>query len=147
MMVWLAMMTLPGGTTFKGGIAALKKFDDNKQNPTCEWRRVGGGHAGEVAKFCCACHKDCTRVVRVKKMVSTGLVIIQAEGDSEHTEVVATHDRKNAALSKAEKKEIKKAMRYGGTATDVVADMADDAVKAGSAKKKKVGGLEGALRA
>ena len=144
MMVWLAVLTLPSGSTFKAGVEALKAYDDNKQNPTCEWKRANGGNAGEVAKFKCACHKDCPRTLRVKKLISTGTVVIEEQADSVHSDEGATHDRRNATLSKAEKKEMKSAMKYGGTAKDVVVEMAGQAVQQGSAKKKPTGGLEGA---
>ena len=143
-MTWLAVLTLPAGTTFKAGVEAAKAFDDDKQNPTCEWARAPGGRTNEWCFLKCKHHKDCSRMLRVKKTMSTGVVTVSTKEGSIHSKEVATHDRKNATLSKAEKSEMRQALKYGGTPKDVVVELADEAVQAKTAKKKPEGGLEGA---
>ena len=103
----------------------LASFSDGGANPDCEWRRATGGDRTR-ANYVCAAHIGCT--VRVCKVVtSRAEVQISRLAGTEHALACTVYDRKNASLTKAQKRSLLVGRRVGANASDMLQTWEEDA--------------------
>ena len=112
----------------------MRNFNDQGQNPSCEWHRVPGGEKGERESFRCGAHEDCT--VRVRLVKKGDAVYMEKLKDTKHSSVRAAFDRKNASLTKEQKASFKLRKQGGASASEIMKHDQQDAVNAGAKRKE-----------
>lgn len=123
------------------GKALLSKFNHNNLNPSCSWRAIAGGDR-DRRKFRCGAHLACGVMVRL--LEQDGKCKLQILAGVEHAVERDQLDRSNAALSREQKRELKIAMRHGGTASEVMKDAQAAALTEGARMHPSGVGVEGA---
>ena len=131
--LWEPVPGQPAGTmeALKG---EMRKFNDQGQNPSCEWNRVPGGNKGEREMFRCGAHDDCTVIVRLLKKGDA--FYMEKLKDTKHSSVRAVFDRKNAALTKEQKASFKLRKQGGSSASEIMKKDQQGAVTAGAKRKE-----------
>ena len=128
--------------SMEAGLAALHKFTDGGENPGCCWARVPGGDAHRI-KFSCTQHDGCGVLVRLLA-TSSGIWLERARA-VKHTGELNNYDRSNAALTREQKGSAREAVRYGGTASDIMKNhQLDELAKPDGKRKADDTGVEGA---
>lgn len=112
----------------------MRKFNDQGQNPSCEWNRVPGGNKGEREMFRCSAHEDCTVMVRLLKKGDA--FYMEKLKDTKHSNVRAVFDRKNAALTKEQKASFMLRKQGGSSASEIMKKDQQGAVTAGAKRKE-----------
>jgi hypothetical protein len=101
------------------GKAAVKEFFDRGRNPKALWQVQPGGEAASRRMWKCTAHEGCQVTCRIVRHKTLEFALERAL-DKKHTKVVNEKDRKNASLSKKQKKECHYCMRYGGSPWDAL---------------------------
>ena len=127
--------------TMEEGKIILSKFNDNNLNLECLWKAIPGGDR-DRRKFACCAHVQCG--VQVRLLGKDGKCVLQILAGVEHEAELSSTDRANASLTREQKRELKAAMRYGGTAGDVMKDAQAAALKQGARLSSSGVGVDGA---
>ena len=120
--------------TMEASRAEMRKFNDQGQNPSCEWNRVPGGNKGEREMFRCGAHEDCK--VRIRLVGKGDAFYIEKLVDTKHSEVKAVFDRINAKLTKEQKAKFELRKQGGSSASDIMKHDQQEAVTAGAKRKE-----------
>jgi hypothetical protein len=118
------------------GKAAVKEFFDRGQNPKALWQVQPGGEAASRRMWKCTAHDGCQVTCRIVRLKTLEFALERAL-DEKHTKVVNEKDRKNASLSKKQKKECHYCMRYGGSPWDALRYEAYERYMAGAPVRKR----------
>ena len=135
--MWIRLLTVASMQAAKD---TLCQDADSGRNPECDWRRKPVGDARRIT-FVCGAHKDCGVERRLVSQPDTR-VAVEANSGIVHSTVPEDYDRKNAGLTKVEKRLFQTAKRFGATSSGVMKAAQEDAVKAGSVILDG-GGVEG----